>query len=93
MVPKVMFAVQSDSASTFERAIDFDELRGRCEEAVELDKALQAVEVHYLWSEDDGWQFNYLLTSSGTVVGTPAAIQRTHRRLQLVIDPEEGGTP
>ena len=83
MEPRVEFVVRSRQPQTFIEALDLPRLRELTQDAVELKNTVGAVEVQYLYAEGEGWNFNYLLTETGSVIGTPIAIKRTQQRLQL----------
>jgi hypothetical protein len=84
--PRVEFVVRSTRPEVFVDAIEFSKLQELFDQAVQLSKTLGAVEVQFLYSDADGWTFNYLLTNSGRVVGKAAAFERTQKRLELLVD-------
>lgn len=81
--PRVEFVVRHQDARVFAQAVQLPRFRELYQEATGLKEALGATEVQYLYSEDGGWRFNYLLTDTGRVIGTPAAVDRTRQELRL----------
>jgi hypothetical protein len=69
----VSFAVRGNDARTFEQAVDLERFRELYGRAQELRDSLAATEVQYLYSGERGWELNYLITASGTVIGKRVA--------------------
>ncbi|WP_242302729.1 hypothetical protein [Bacillus cereus group sp. BfR-BA-01361] len=54
------------------------------EKAKELHETLDANEIQFLLSEEGEWEFNFLLTNTGAVIGTPESYHKREKRIQLM---------
>ena len=69
-----------------------DKLKQVIKKAEELRNSFRATNIQFLLNPEGEWEFNYLLTEKGEVVGTPQSHSRRARRIQLMIQKaQEGG--
>lgn len=81
--PNISFVARTTEVNLLLNAL----LKDRSQEALqfseELHTVINAVEVQFLLNANGHWEFNYLLTENGGVVGTPESFSRRARRLEL----------
>ena len=86
--PQIEFFAQvtdpSAGLSLLSDALTLGQLQPAVASAVEMKYLLDANTVQFTLRTDGGWEFNYLTTSTGAVVGTPASIARREERIELM---------
>ena len=74
----------SAGLSLLSDALTLGRLQPAVVSAVEKKYLLDANTVQFTLKTDGVWEFNYLTTSTGAVVGTPASIARREERIELM---------
>lgn len=86
--PQIEFFAQvtdpSAGLSLLSDALTLGRLQPAVASAVEMKHLLDASTVQFTLKTNGGWEFNYLTTSTGLVVGTPASISRREERIELM---------
>jgi hypothetical protein len=80
----VQLVVKSNDPNKVMTAILQDNLSEVIEKAQEFHKALDISEIQFLFSEKEEWEFNYLLTNKGEVIGSPASHGRKEKKIELL---------
>lgn len=80
------FVVRTADPNSLEAAIKMENLSSALEEAKNYKETFDADKVQFIFVPEIGWQFNYLLTSSGQVVGSPDAIKRREKAVELMLN-------
>ena len=81
--PTIEFVVRTRDVDVLLSAMAADELRIPLANADALTRQLPAAKIQFLLDGDNAWRFNYLLTETGGVVGTPELFSRRARRFDL----------
>ena len=74
--PQIELVARSDDADVICKAFCDPSFGGLYDYTVKLNEAFNVDAVQFLLSDDGRWKFNYLLTKSGTAIGTKAAYDR-----------------
>jgi hypothetical protein len=80
----VQLVVRSNDPNKVMTAILQDNLSEVLEKAQEFHEAFDISEVQFLFSEKNGWEFNYLLTNKGEVIGSPASHSKREKKFELL---------
>ncbi|MGB8509564.1 MAG: TIR domain-containing protein [Pyrinomonadaceae bacterium] len=83
--PTLEFIARSSNADLVISAISLEKLEAALSEANFYYSALGAVKIQYLLSSEGKWEFNYLLTGTGAVIGTEKSLSRRAERFELLI--------
>lgn len=59
------------------------------EKANEFHKTLDAKKIQFLYNENNEWDFNYLLTNTGSVIGAPESHHKREQRMQLMFQQQD----
>lgn len=81
--PVIEFVAVTTSPSTYLSAITLPQLLKAVAQAHDLHATIPASKIQFLLAEDGTWQFNYLLSTTGAVIGTDASFRRQARRLAI----------
>lgn len=81
--PVIEFVAVTTSPSAYLAAIPLPQLQKAVTRAHELHATIAASKIQFLLAEDGTWQFNYLLSTTGAVIGTDASFRRQARRLAI----------
>jgi hypothetical protein len=81
--PVIEFIVRSNNPNSVLSAVSMDKLEKPISEAMELHENLGADKIQYLLSKKGEWEFNYLLTCTGQVIGTKQAYSRRTKKIEL----------
>ncbi|WP_019912427.1 hypothetical protein [Paenibacillus sp. HW567] len=84
--PAKEFVIKTADPANVSEAIQLEKLSSAIDEAERLHEALDAQKIQFLLTEDGEWKFNYMLTTSGSVVGTEDAITRRGKAVQLLYE-------
>lgn len=87
--PSIEFVARSSDPDLVLSAILLDKLEQQVVKAMDLHKRLGATRIQYLLNKDGEWEFNYLLTATGAVVGTEKAYTRRTRQIEMLIEQSE----
>jgi hypothetical protein len=82
--PTLEFIVRSANAGLVVSSMTLDKLEAALSHANFYYSAFGAVKIQYLLNSDGRWEFNYLLTNTGAVIGTEKSLSRRTRRLELL---------
>jgi hypothetical protein len=81
--PVIEFVAVTTSPSAYLSAITLPQLLKAVARAHDLHATIPASKIQFLLAEDGTWQFNYLLSTTGAVIGTDASFRRQARRLAI----------
>ncbi len=81
--PVIEFVAVTSTPSTYLAAITLPQLLQAVVRAHGLHATIPASKIQFLLAEDGTWQFNYLLSTTGAVIGTDASFRRQARRLAI----------
>jgi hypothetical protein len=82
--PTLEFIARSANAGLVVSSITLDKLEAALSHANFYYSAFGAVKIQYLLNSDGRWEFNYLLTNTGAVIGTEESFSRRTRRFELL---------
>ncbi|RLF02787.1 MAG: hypothetical protein DRJ64_08960 [Thermoprotei archaeon] len=82
--PIVQFVAKITEANVLLSVLTEDELTHVLARAFELGNLLGAEKIQYLLNNDGVWEFNYLLSNTGAVIGTEKSFSRRSKRLELM---------
>jgi hypothetical protein len=83
--PSLEFIAHSSNADLIISAITMEMLEAALSQAMFYYNSLGAVKIQYLLNSDGKWEFNYLLTDTGAVIGTEKSLRRRAKRFELHI--------
>ncbi len=83
--PAIEFVARSTNPNEVVNAVLLEKLEAALSNADYLREQLGAVRIQYFLSERGEWEFNYLLTGNGAVIGTEQSLSRRVRRMELMI--------
>lgn len=86
--PRIEFVARTSNPDLVLAAIMIEKLKVAISNAEYLEKVLGATHIQYLLNENGEWEFNYLLTKTGGVVGSKKAYSNRIRKIELMF-PEE----
>jgi len=78
------FIARSSNAQHVIAAMVLDRLQEALSSAGDLRETLRAEKIQYLLSDNGEWEFNYLLTDNGAVIGTEKSFDRRTTRIELL---------
>lgn len=84
--PVLEFVIQSRDPDLILKAILIDKLRAAAAKAHDLRTNFAAMKIQFILDDSGEWRFNYLLTSTGAVVGTPMSLGRQVERMKLLTE-------
>lgn len=84
--PTKEFVVRTTDAATLSEAIHHDKLASALEEADRMHETVGAQKIQFLLAQDGNWKFNYMLTTTGSVVGTKDAVNRRGKAVELLLE-------
>lgn len=82
--PIIEFIVRTTDANIALSAILPDNISSCFKKADHLLHSLTAEKIQYILNDNQEWEFNYLLTKNGEVIGTPASHKRREKRMELL---------
>lgn len=82
--PDVVFVIKSADAEVFERGANLAEIATCHERAEKLKEEHQAVEVHFVYNQEEKWRLNYFITDTGRVFGSRMSIARRDKVERLL---------
>lgn len=82
--PDVEFVAKLIDPQPLGIALTIDSVSGPIQTAIEFSKTMNASKVQFLLHESSGWQFNFLTTRNGEVIGTDASFSRLVRRIDML---------
>lgn len=82
--PQIELVARTSDVDLLMSSLELDRLVELVERATEYRDTLGAEKVQFLFSTQGNWGFNYLLTDTGAVIGTPASFARRARVIQHV---------
>ena len=82
--PTLEFIARSANASLVVSSMTLDKLEAALSHANFYYSAFEAVRIQYLLNSDGKWEFNFLLTNTGAVIGTEKSLSRRTRRFELL---------
>ena len=83
-IPEVEFVAKVADADPVISALTLSELENSIDRAVDLYHSVDARKVQYILGESNKWDFNFLLTGTGQVVGSPASYTRQVEKLNAL---------
>jgi hypothetical protein len=83
--PVIEFIVRSADADFVLAALRVQKLEEALSQAGRFHKILGAVRIQYLLDDEGKWEFNYLLTKTGAVIGTEKSYRRRVQRIELLL--------
>lgn len=82
--PVIEFVARTNNPDTVLSALTNDNLTELFEKAADVHKNFSADRIQFLLNDNKEWKFNYLLTKTGAVIGTPVSYSRRAKRLELL---------
>jgi hypothetical protein len=86
--PVIEFIVRSNDANAILSSVLIDKLQNATDQALQLHKAFDATRIQFLLNEKSDWEFNYLLTSEGAVIGTEKSFNNRTRQIEMLFPSE-----
>lgn len=83
------FVARTNEPNKVITALTQEKLKYCFEKAEELNKTMNADKIQYILNRDGDWEFNFLLTKTGSVIGTPASHKRRATRIKLMKEMRE----
>jgi hypothetical protein len=83
--PHIEFVAQSEKPNLVISAIDFTSIQKSILKYQTIFDQMNATRVQYLMNDSGEWEFNYLLTKTGSVIGTERAYLRRARKIELIV--------
>ena len=83
--PIIEFVVRSSDPNIILASIAVEKLEPALDKAMDLAAALGAEKIQFMLTGDESWEFNYLLTDKGAVIGTEKSFSRRDQRFSLVL--------
>ncbi|ASF29962.1 MULTISPECIES: hypothetical protein [Bacillus amyloliquefaciens group] len=80
----VQLVIRSNDPNKVMEAILQENLAEIFVKAQEFHEALDISEIQFLFSDKEEWEFNYLLTNKGEVIGSPASHSKRVKRIELL---------
>jgi hypothetical protein len=87
--PFIEFVARSNDSNAVLSALIEENLIEALSRAKELNALFHAEKIQFLLNEKGEWEFNYLLTDTGAVIGTERSFARRERRVQLMLSSME----
>ncbi|WP_107668896.1 hypothetical protein [Cyanothece sp. BG0011] len=84
--PLIEFIVTSADSNTVMSAISIDKLKQAISKNMDIYQNLGAEKIQYLLNKQGEWEFNYLLTSTGQIIGTHQAYSKQARKMNYLIN-------
>ena len=82
--PQIQFVAVTNDSKLLESAIKEEKLMEKLKYADELSSTLGATKIQFLLNHGGDWEFNYLLTNTGGVIGTPKSFGKQARRIEIL---------
>ena len=82
--PEIEFVAQLLHPQILGAALTIDSLSNPIQRAIEFSKTMEAAKVQFILTESGNWQFNFLTTSKGEVIGTEASFSKQVRRIDML---------
>ena len=83
-IPEVEWVARVSDADAVISALTQAELERCVEKSVDLFHSIDARRVQFILDESGQWEFNYLLTGTGQVIGSPMSYTRQVQRLEAM---------
>lgn len=83
--PTLEFIARSSNADLVISAISLEKIEAALSQADFYHNTLGAVKIQYLLNTEGRWEFNYLLTDTGAVIGTAESLARRAEQFELLI--------
>jgi hypothetical protein len=90
--PMVQYVARSADPNQVLGALTEEKVCEGLQKAASLRGLLGADKVQFLLNEQGDWEFNYLLTKTGEVIGTPESFDRSAKKLELVAEASKAGS-
>jgi hypothetical protein len=87
--PQIEFVARTSDPNLVLSAIVIEKLKAAMSNAEHLEKTLGAAQIQYLLNEKGEWEFNYLLTKTGGVVGSEKAFSNRSRKFEMMFPAEK----
>lgn len=82
--PRIEFIARSADPNLVMSAMTLDRLESALSQASSYRSTLGAVRIQYLLNINGEWEFNYLLTGTGAVIGTEKSLSRRAKAFELL---------
>ncbi|MFM9328998.1 hypothetical protein [Paenibacillus mesotrionivorans] len=82
--PTIEFVIRTANSATVSKAIHNEKISSAIDDANRLHEAITAQKIQFILNEDEKWTFNYMLTSTGSVVGSEDAVARREKAVQIL---------
>ena len=83
--PRVELVAKTNNPNFVLNAITSENIRNAIETAEHFEKIIGATKIQFLLNEDGDWEFNYLLTKTGGVIGTEKAYSNRAKKFELLM--------
>ncbi|MFZ7104663.1 MAG: hypothetical protein ACOWWO_18665 [Peptococcaceae bacterium] len=83
------FIARTSNPNKVITALTQEKLKGCFIKAEELNKVISINKIQFILNENGDWEFNFILTKTGSVIGTPESHNRRARRLKLMQEMKE----
>ena len=87
--PFIEFVARSNDSNAVLSALIEEKLVTTLSRAEQLNALFHSEKIQFLLDEKGEWEFNYLLTETGAVIGTEKSFSRRNRRVQLMLSKVE----
>ena len=82
--PLIEFVARTADPNILLSALAMERREASIARALDLHQAFRTKKIQFLLSDTGEWQFNFLLTADGAVVGTEASFRRQSHRLKML---------
>lgn len=82
--PRIEFIARSADSNLVMSALTLERLESALSQASFYRSILGAVRIQYLLNTNGEWEFNYLLTGTGAVIGTEKSLSRREKAFELL---------
>jgi hypothetical protein len=83
--PRVELVAKTSKPNFVLDAITLEKIRDAIENAEHFEKIIGATKIQFLLNENGDWEFNYLLTKTGGVIGTEKAYSNRAKKFELLV--------
>lgn len=82
--PKIELHIKSDEATKIEKGLQARKLSIVHKKISILQKTLDISEIHFIFNSKNKWEFSYLITAEGSIVGTKQSFNKRNKLLNRI---------
>lgn len=82
--PKIELHIKSDDATKIEKGLQARKLSIVHKKIITLQKQLDISEIHFIFNSKNKWEFSYLITVEGSIVGTKQSFNKRDKLLNRI---------